>query len=68
MPKNKAQPLVVKAITAAELCDVSRQHIYNLMARGELRRIQIPGSTSVRIPLEDVYALIGLEVPETTGE
>jgi hypothetical protein len=37
------------------------------MARGALRRIEIRGSKSVRIPIEDVYALLGME-PPTTGD
>lgn len=58
-----AQPLVVKATTAAELLEVSRAQVYNLMARGELRRVTLGNSKSVRIPIEDVYALAGREYP-----
>lgn len=56
--------LVVKATTAAKMLDCSRAHVYKLMERGELRRIQIPGSKAVRIPTEDVYALLGMDAPK----
>ncbi|WP_395157216.1 helix-turn-helix domain-containing protein [Ilumatobacter sp.] len=58
-----SQPLAVRPITAAKMLDCSRAHIYQLCSRGELRRIQVRGSTSVRIPIEDVYAVLGMEVP-----
>ena len=58
-----AHPIVVKATTAAQLLEVSRAQVYNLMARGDLRRITIGHSKSVRIPIEDVYALAGREYP-----
>ena len=58
-----AHPIVVKATTAAELLQVSRAQVYNLMARGDLRRITLGTSKSVRIPLEDVDALAGREYP-----
>ena len=63
MSTRQAIPIAVRPSTAAELLDCSRQHIYQLIERGELRRIQIPGSTAVRIPVEDIYGLLGLEVP-----
>jgi excisionase family DNA binding protein len=55
--------LAVRAATAAKLLDCSRAHIYQLMQRGHLRRIEIPGSKAVRIPIEDVYALLGIDLP-----
>lgn len=61
------RPLAVRAVTAAEMLDCSRAHIYQLMERGELRRIKIAGSKAVRIPVEDVYALLGMEPPHPTG-
>jgi excisionase family DNA binding protein len=60
-------PVAVRATTAAQLLDCSRAHVYQLMERGQLRRIQIPGSKAVRIPTEDVYALLGMEPPKTDG-
>lgn len=68
MAKSRSQPpIVVRAITASQMLDCSRAHVYKLMERGELRRIQIGGSKSVRIPLEDVYSVLGLEAPEHTA-
>jgi excisionase family DNA binding protein len=63
--RSEPRPLAVRAITAARLLDCSRAHVYKLMERGELRRIRIPGSKSVRIPVEDVYGLLGMEPPKT---
>ena len=56
------EPLAVKPSTAAKMMDCSRQHVYQLIERGELRRTHIAGSTSVRIPVEDVYRVLGLDV------
>jgi excisionase family DNA binding protein len=56
-------PVAVRATTAAQLLDCSRAHVYQLMQRGHLRRIEIPGSKAVRIPIEDVYALLGMDLP-----
>jgi excisionase family DNA binding protein len=55
--------VVVRAAVAAQMLDCSRGHIYQLMAGGQLRRIEIPGSKAVRIPTEDVYALLGMDAP-----
>lgn len=56
-------PLAVRVPHAAALLDCSRAHVYQLIERGTLRRIQIEGSRSVRVPLVDVYAALGLQVP-----
>jgi hypothetical protein len=64
---KETTPLVVRAITAARLLDCSQAHIYDLMRRGALGRIEVPGSKSVRIPIADVYALLGMEVPTEVG-
>jgi len=61
--RSPVAPLAVRATTAAQMLEVSRAHVYQLMERGHLRRIQIPGSKAVRIPIEDVYALLGMDVP-----
>lgn len=58
------QPIAVKPAAAAELMDCTRGHIYDLIARGVLRRLQIEGSRSVRIPLTDIYAALGLDMPQ----
>ena len=60
-------PLVVRVSTAAELLDCSKSHVYQLMERGKLRRLQLPGSTAIRIPIEDVYACAGAELPTEDG-
>ena len=56
-------PIVVRAQTAAKLLDCSRAHIYQLIERGQLTRIRIPGSKAVRIPIAEVYRLAGQEAP-----
>lgn len=56
-------PVAVRATTAAALLDCSRSHIYELIERGELRRVSISDSRSVRIPIEDIYAVLGLDMP-----
>jgi len=53
-------PIAVKVVTAAELLDCSRQHVINLIERGELRRTTIGSSKTVRIPMVDIYAVLGL--------
>jgi excisionase family DNA binding protein len=60
-------PLAARTATAAQLLDCSRAHVYQLMQRGHLCRIEIPGSESVRIPIEDVYALLGMGLPTEVG-
>lgn len=70
MPQDTAAPVVdeqhahrllVKPATAAELLDCTRQHVYELVARGQLRKVNI--GRLARIPIEDVYRLAGLEPP-----
>jgi len=60
-------PLVVSVSTTAELLDCSKSHVYQLMERGKLRRVQLDGSTAIRIPIEDVYACAGIELPAEVG-
>lgn len=57
-------PIAVSRARAAEMLDVSRQHIVQLEERGVLRALRVHGSRSVRIPIEDVYAAVGLTPPE----
>jgi excisionase family DNA binding protein len=57
-------PIAVTVSHAAELLDCSRQHIYNLCERGTLRRARLAGSTAVRIPVVDLYAVLGIEAPD----
>lgn len=64
MAKLAPPPIAVRVSHAAALLDCSRQHVYQLIERGALRRLQIDGSTAVRIPLADVYAVLGLEAPD----
>jgi excisionase family DNA binding protein len=42
---------------AAAAIGCSRQHIYNLITRGDLRRFKVGGAT--RIPVADVANLVG---------
>lgn len=60
-------PIAVKVATAARMLDCSRQHVYQLMERGALRKLTIDGSTAVRIPVEDIYAALGLEPPDAAA-
>jgi excisionase family DNA binding protein len=55
-----APPIAVKVVTAAEMLDCSRQHVVNLIERGELRRTTIGSSKTVRIPVADIYRVLGL--------
>lgn len=64
MSRNTTEPIAVRASTAAEMLDCSRQFVYKLMESGRLGRVHIAGSKSVRIPVEDVYSVLGLEAPE----
>jgi excisionase family DNA binding protein len=64
MAKLAPPPIAVRVTHAAQLLDCSRQHVYQLIERGELRRLRISGSTAVRIPIVDIYAVLGMEVPD----
>lgn len=73
MAKDAPQVVAVSPTNAAKMLDCSRAHIYQLIERGLLRRRRVAGSRSVRIPVADVYALIGLgpngeEPSAPTGE
>jgi len=63
MLKLASAPLAVRATTAATMLDCSRAHVYQLMERGALRRLHVAGSSAIRIPVEDIYAVLGLDVP-----
>ncbi len=52
-------PIAVSPSDVAALLNVSRQTVYALIARGELRMFKLGAST--RIPLADVRALVGAE-------
>lgn len=60
-------PIAVTVAHAAELLDCSRQHVYSLCERGVLRRQRIAGSTSVRIPVADIYRALDLEVTDAAA-
>jgi excisionase family DNA binding protein len=63
-PHTPANPIGVKPITASEMLDCSRAQIYRMIGDGQLRRIPMgEGGSAVRIPIEDVYALLKMEVP-----
>jgi excisionase family DNA binding protein len=51
------EPLVVRIQTAARLLDCSTQHVYNLIAKGELTRVKI--GKSARIPMSDIRRVAG---------
>ena len=57
------EPIAVSPATAAKMIDCSRQHIYQLIERGEIRRCKVSGSKAVRIPLVDLYAVLGVDMP-----
>jgi excisionase family DNA binding protein len=59
------QPIAVKAATASKMLDCSRAHIYQLIERGELRRLEVSGSKAIRVPIADIYNVLGLEMPES---
>ena len=56
-----AHPVVVKIATAAEMLDCSRQHVYDLIARGEIRAHHLPSSRAVRVPVTDIYRVCGID-------
>lgn len=60
------EPLLVRPVDAARMLGVSRPYVYRMMDRGDLGRVQLPGSRAVRIPLADVYAAAGQPVPEAS--
>jgi excisionase family DNA binding protein len=66
VPKPAVQPIAVRAATAAQMLDCSRAHIYQLIERGELRRLEVSGSKAIRVPIQDVYAVLGLEQPDAS--
>jgi excisionase family DNA binding protein len=61
--QTPVRPIAVRISRAATMLDCSRQHVYDLIAKGSLRRVQIEGSTAVRVPVEDIYSVLGLEAP-----
>lgn len=56
-------PIAVTITRAAQLLDCSRGHVYQLIERGQLRRVRIAGSTAVRIPTSDLYGVLGMAAP-----
>lgn len=64
MARNVSPPIAVSVTHAADLLDCSRQHVYDLVARGTLRRLRLEGSRAVRIPIADIYVALGIEVPK----
>ena len=55
------QRIAVTDVEAAELLGCSRQHVRKLVARGELRLLNIGTSRSTRIPVVDLYRILGLD-------
>lgn len=62
--RSPATPVVVRVSTAARMMDCSRSFVYKLIEQGRLGRVRLAGSSSVRIPIEDVYTYLGREVPD----
>lgn len=61
-------PIVVTVATAMEMTQSSRGHIMNLLDRGELRRVTVGESRAVRIPVADIYAIVGLDADNDLTE
>jgi excisionase family DNA binding protein len=57
MHASEITPLALSPAEAAEVLRVTRQTVYNLIDRGQLRRFKVGRLT--RIPTDDVLALIG---------
>lgn len=51
-------PLAVTPMDAARLLGIGRAHIYNLIARHELRAVKIGRCT--RIPITEIHRLAGI--------
>ena len=60
---TQPRPIVVRPATAAAMLDCSRGFIYKLIDSGDLGRIQIADTRTVRIPIADVFALLDLAPP-----
>lgn len=67
MARFEAPPIAVSITHAAQLLDVSRQHVYQLAARGQLRLVRVANSRAVRVPMADIYAALGLNETPATG-
>lgn len=65
--EESVAPIAVSRKSAASMLDCTRQHIEQLERRGVLRTVRIRGSRAVRIPIEDVYAAVGLPAPANGG-
>ncbi len=59
MAEPVAERLVYSPAEAAEALGVTRQTIYQLIARGELRRCHV--GRSARIPAADIHRLAGYD-------
>lgn len=65
MPSRvRSLPIAVSVTEAAHLLGCSRQHCYDLMERGVLRRMRVAGSSIIRVPVVDIYAALGLDPAE----
>lgn len=65
--EDSVAPIAVSRKSAAVMLDCTRQHIEQLEQRGVLRTVRVRGSRAVRIPIEDVYAAVGLAAPTSGG-
>lgn len=58
-------PIVVNPRQAAEMIGCTRNHIYTLVSRGQLRSTKV--GKLVRIPVADIYRLVGLDEDSPAG-
>ena len=54
-------PIVLRIPEVAEALRCTTQHVRNLIERGELRGVTIGTSRTVRVPVVDLYRILGLD-------
>jgi excisionase family DNA binding protein len=59
MPSSDDERLAYSVPETARRVGVTRQHIHNLIARGEIRSVKV--GRSRRIPIDEVHRLAGVE-------
>lgn len=59
--QDTPQTRLVTTQTAATAVSVSERTIRRFLADGKLTRYTVPGTRSVRVSLEELYALFGIE-------
>lgn len=61
MSKPTVTARALSITDAARYLDVTRKTVYSLIEAGELRRTTISGAKLVRIPVEDLDRLLGID-------